>query len=295
MGISGTKFALQVMPFVLATYLGNIMKKSLRVLLGACALVAFSAASHATIVTQWDATINGTWTGSTFSSGANAITSPTILSWGDSTGSGKSSLTIGNPPANENVTTYIGGGTPPPAYIAASNTITHANRPITGGSLTGATFTDTITLKAVTPPSGGPTLNPFNFNIAFLETPNSTPCAAASPPGNPCNDIFVLLGGFPNFDFLYLGQTYFVNVFPTSGGVLSILSNSACAAVNAVNSAAPATGCFGFTTVEGADTTLAFGFTVSTLPLSVPEPGTIALFGLALLGLAVTRRRTWMR
>lgn len=61
--------------------------------------------------------------------------------------------------------------------------------------------------------------------------------------------------------------------------------------VHAVNSAAKDKGCFGFTTPEGKDTALAFGFTISTLPLSVPESGTIALFGLALLGLAVTRRR----
>ncbi|MEO6973760.1 MAG: THxN family PEP-CTERM protein [Rhodoferax sp.] len=274
------------------------MKKSLRVLLGACALVGFSAASHATIVTDWSATITGAWTGSTFSSDANEHTSSTVLSWGHSTGDGQSSLTISNPPANENVTTYIGGGTPPSGDIAASNSITHDNNPVTGGSLTGATFTDTIILKALNPLGAGPALSPFSFNIAFLETPNvAGQCPAASPPNNPCNDIFVLLGGFPNFDFDYLGQTYFVNVFPTSGGVLSVLSNSACAAVNAVNSGAPATGCFGFTTQEGAATTLAFGFTVSTLPLSnnVPEPGTIALFGLALLGLAVTRRRTWMR
>ncbi|MDR3453763.1 MAG: THxN family PEP-CTERM protein [Rhodoferax sp.] len=272
------------------------MKRALRVLLGACALMGLTLSSHATIVTQWDATVSATWTNVTPSSGVTVSGGGTVLSWGTPDGSGQSSLTITNPSAGESVTTYVGGGTPPASDIASGGSLTHHNVPITGTSLTGATIHDTLTLTAVNPPSSGPGLLPaLSFDIAFLETPNSTPCAAASPPGNPCNDIFVLLGGFLNQSFNYLGQQYFINAFPTSGGVLSVLSNSACAAVHAVNSAAPATGCFGFTTPEGQDTTLAFGFTISTQPLSVPEPGTIALVGLALLGLAVARRHSWMR
>ena len=75
-----------------------------------------------------------------------------------------------------------------------------------------------------------------------------------------------------------------------AGGVARCWA-SACAA------AAQMAGCFGFTTAEGSDTTLVFGFTILTKPLSnnVSEPGNIALFSLALLGPAVTRRRYSMR
>ena len=270
------------------------MKRTLRVLLEACALMGFALSSHATIVTQWDANVSATWA----SASPGVTVTPSTLSWGTDIGNGQSSLTVANPPANQTVNTFIGGGSPPPLFTAAGGTLTHHNVPITNSPMTGATLHNTLTLTALAPPSAGPgTLPPIDFNIAFLETTNALPCAATSPPGNPCNDIFVLLGGFFNQNFNYLGQNYFVNIFPTSGGVLNTLEDSACAAVHAVNSAASATGCFGFTTPEGGDTTLAFGFTISTLPLSnnVPEPGTIALFGLALLGLAVTRRRYWMR
>jgi len=41
---------------------------------------------------------------------------------------------------------------------------------------------------------------------------------------------------------------------------------------------------WGAGTFDGGDTTLAFGFTISTNPLQVPEPGILALFGIGLLG-----------
>ena len=80
-------------------------------------------------------------------------------------------------------------------------------------------------------------------------------------------------------------STYYVNIFPTTGGVLSVLENSACAAAGQAN------GCIGFSTPEGQSTTLAFGSTISTEPLQVPEPGMLALLGLGMMGLFVWRRR----
>ena len=131
----------------------------------------------------------------------------------------------------------------------------------------------------------------FPFNIAFTETPNSGTCAVTGSPKK-CNDIFVLTGGLLNSSFSYDAgdgdglRQYFVNIFPTTGGVLSVLETTACLA------AGQAANCIGFSTPEGKSTKLAFGFTISTQPLQqVPEPGILALFGLGLLGAFVARRR----
>lgn len=51
--------------------------------------------------------------------------------------------------------------------------------------------------------------------------------------------------------------------------------------------AGAALGCKGFTTEENTKTNVQFGFQIS----QVPEPGTLSLMGLGLVGGAVLRRR----
>jgi hypothetical protein len=264
--------------------------------LGTALLLASSSASA--IVTTWDYTVASIFTSATYvgSGGTTSALPTTALTWGipSNPGNLQSSLVVGGSPALGSVDTYLGAAPPTvPPYLGLSTSLTHNNNVISGGStsLSSAVLTNTVTLDPLLPdnPALPPQIVPFS--ISFTETSNATPCAATSPPGNPCNDIFVLTGGLLNFSFDYDAgdgdglTTYFVNIFPTTGGVLSTLSNSACAAAGAPN------GCIGFTTPEGQSTTLAFGFTISTRPLQVPEPGILALFGIGLVSSLLWRRR----
>ncbi len=85
-----------------------------------------------------------------------------------------------------------------------------------------------MTVQATNPAGSSQPLQTINYKIKFVETTNSAgTCAAASPPGNPCNDIFVLLDSrLLNETFNYDGQTYFVNAFPLTGNVLSMPPNA---------------------------------------------------------------------
>lgn len=257
----------------------------------AAALVMVSAPASAT-VTTWDYSVTSLFTFATYTgAGSGAIPGGTeTLSWGTSTGSGQSSLVVGGSPAEGQVDTYTLGGMPPvaPPFLGLSTSLTHNNNPITGNSLTSAILTNTVLLDPFIPDNAALTPFEFVFSISFTETPNSGTCAVAGSP-TPCNDIFVLNDGLLNVSFDYDDgeglDTYFVNIFPVTGGVLGILEDSACLA------AGVAVNCIGFSTPENQSTTLAFGFTISTEPLQIPEPGMLALLGLGMMGLFAWRRR----
>ncbi len=259
----------------------------------AAALMMASAPASAIVIT-WDYEVDSIFTAATYGGSGGSPTTPpaTALYWGTPSNPGnlQSSLVVGNNPATGKVDTYPGLIPPQSApYLGLSTSLTHNNNIIQGGSssLLTATLTNTVTLTPFNPSQSSLPDQIVPFSIAFTETPNATPCAANSP--TPCNDIFVLTGGLLNFDFDYDDGTglskYFVNIFPVTGGVLSVLTNAECAAAN------QGSGCFGFTTPEGQSTTLRFGFTISTQPLQVPEPGMLALLGLGIMGLFAWRRR----
>ena len=265
----------------------TFLPKSAKVMLLCTAMAVATASTQAGVIT-WDYNIVGEFTNSSFT-GGGATTSATNLAWGTTTGTGQSSLVIDNSNASGQVDTYYGGGTPSAAFIGTSLDLSHNNNPITGTSLTGATMQTTIGLKPASPNNPALGDQSFAFDILFAETLNSGTCADASSP-TPCNDIFVLIGGLPNVNFSYdAGDSdgeldYFVNVFITDDNALSILDDNICAAAGA------ASGCIGLTTVEQQSNVIPFGFTISTERLTtVPEPTSIALFGLGMMLLSVRR------
>jgi hypothetical protein len=174
--------------------------------------------------------------------------------------------------------------------------VTHRNQPINEPSLDSVTLRSTLTLTPFDPAGAGLPSQSLDFVIDFLETPNgANPCANGGAQGvgvnsNGCGDIFVIDQSSLNFPFQYdlgLGhgpQTYFISFFEQSGG-LNPLPAAACTA------AGVAPPCLGFVTPEGANTTFNFAAVITTAPVSIPVPGTLATMGLGLLLLGWRRKR----
>ena len=260
------------------------------------ALAAFAFSAQAAMVTQWSYSVATQWVTSgvgapTFSSGGGSQTvTSSMLSWGSSIGnadpalnSDRSGLKILNSPQNNTTGGLLTNDVLNPDLVA---TFQHVNNSISGSyaTLLTASVLTTITLTPYAPSGSALAPMPLTFNINFTETPN-TSGSCIPEATSVCDDIFVLTGGNLNQTFAYDGYTYFVSFLDMQSGPLTPLSPQACTTAGApVN-------CLGFWTAEGASETVDFGIVISSTPMSVPEPGVLALVGLSLLGAAGASRR----
>jgi hypothetical protein len=145
-------------------------------------------------------------------------------------------------------------------------TLFHYNNPVTGNTPTSITLTLMTNIQGATPANQG-----FAFGFTVDETPNNGPVSACPYPSTvPCSDKIT----FTNLDttnaFTLGGLPYTMELlgFSTDGG--HTVTNS-------------------FISNEGA-TNQAHLYAEFTAPHAAPEPATLAVLGVGLLGLAGVKR-----
>lgn len=245
----------------------------------------FGTLAFAAPVTTWEYTnfaIFTTWTTSTTGTQGNVRLEDggRTLEWGSNLFTNdQSQITISPSVTDIDLITAFGSEFPVSQPVIS---LTHENNSIAAAwrTLASATIRSTIEFTPHVPYDDSVNFSFFkDIEFIFYETPNdsSTP-----------NDIFVLKDpGVTKGEFVHDGYTY---VYEFTGQGFQPISSEYIAYINGEGVTLPQY--VGWVTTEGFDNTAQFYVNITGTPNSVPEPSTVLLLGVGLLGMgAVARRR----
>lgn len=170
----------------------------------------------------------------------------------------------------------LGNGTSDWGNWVAISTLYHQNHTISSlaDTLTNAVIRSVLTFDHT--PEGDIHSDTDSIGISFTETLNAVPCAGPNPNGSICDDFFRFqLGTFAPIGFSLNGHNYQVEF----------------GLGNFVNSATDFPTCPGGTCTVWTAENVVSSMDVLARIREVPEPATLALMGLGLLGLGLMRRR----
>ncbi len=272
----------------------NTLKNIFTGLIFSTLCVAFM--SNATpVITDWDFIVDTAFTSTTYTAGTGTPTetntnlifgAPTTLAWGDQVI--QSSLDVSSGTLGRVAGNGLTSNTP-----VQTSLLTHNNIVIPGASSVLSTAILSTVLQ-LTPGAGGALLPlailppALAFNVSFTETPNNNNCTYIIIPCS--NDIFVITmppgivfdagTGTLNQQFTIAEHTYNteLKILPaTFGSGLAVLDDAICARVLGAGN-----GCIGLTTIESQVNSFKTMMTIS----KIPEPSSILLISLALIGIA---------